>query len=290
MKKILIALMMASLCTFGVACGGDDDGGAGNNSSGTSSDAGTSADSSDAGTSGGSSSEGDASTDSDGETCVAESDEDLCGSNECGSYSAYDNCGDYRTVDCGTCVDGYSCSSNVCVADESGDSGDTGDAESCTETLNDYDGISDTGESYYYNYGDYSSDYEGLWELEYYSDTTDTYIWIDMNNGEDASVALETMSFSTPGYIYYNEYLYCLDLASDGAEAAACAGINIGEDFFEMVSGTINITSVTNTFAGSISNGIFFSWNSYAYDETSGAETYCVAPAVSFSFSGAITE
>lgn len=283
MKKILIALMMTSLCAFGGACGGDDDD-SGSSNSGASTDAGTSTGSSDAGTSGGSSSESDASTDSGDDACVAESDEDFCGSNECGSYSGYDNCGDYRTVDCGACGDGYSCSGNVCVADESGDS------ETCTETLNNYSGISDTGESYYYNYGEYDSDYEGLWELEYYSDTTDTYVWVDMNNGEDASVTLGTMSFSTPGYVYYSTYLYCFDLATDGAEAAACAGIYTGEDFFEMLSGTINVTSVTNTFAGSISNGVFYSWNSYSYDESSGAEDYCVTPAVSFSFSGAISD
>jgi hypothetical protein len=49
--------------------------------------------------------------------CVSESDNEFCNrhNRECESYTANDNCGISRTVNCGSCSSGYTCSNGVCV-------------------------------------------------------------------------------------------------------------------------------------------------------------------------------
>lgn len=49
--------------------------------------------------------------------CAPEGDNIFCSGNSktCGSYTNLDNCGVSRTVNCGTCTSGYTCSSNNCV-------------------------------------------------------------------------------------------------------------------------------------------------------------------------------
>ena len=51
------------------------------------------------------------------DTCVPESDSVFCDRNnaDCGSFSGSDNCGVSRTVNCGSCPSGQSCSNGQCV-------------------------------------------------------------------------------------------------------------------------------------------------------------------------------
>ena len=279
MKKILLAMMMASLCTFGVACGGDDDDDNPSNSNGAA-DAGANGPTGDGDTSG-------------DEGCTAQSDDAFCGTRECGSYSGTDNCGEARTVHCGACGTGSSCGSdNMCVADGSGDSGNTGDADVCTEDLGDYAGSSVSGTAYLYDYS--SEDYGSF--IDFYNDDSSLYIGLSWDEAPATFSDRTNVNWDD----FEDETGYYSYTVSDDDGYVECYSYNcvllITDDSqFEVYSGKLSVSSVSGTFGGAIADADFIDLVDMEYttdddgymDELT---SYCLTPKISFSFSGSISE
>ena len=149
-------------------------------------------------------------------------------------------------------------------------------------------GDTETYNATYYDYGD------GFWEVEWSSDG-DNWLWVDVNNGDDADTAIGVGIVGAGGTyelgrIEYDEYLYCFDAAyyaweSDEMLPAACAGAAMADgSFYEMFSGTLTLTKLSaEALAGSVSDGYFMPWESVDYD-ASYNETWCYLPPISFSF------